>query len=203
MRSAFTTSLLLLACATSGLAWHAPPHRLITRAALNTLPAQARARLGAEASNLVELYCLYPDRYVEIQQFGFVHKSPGPKTQEELHVYCFRPDGEPLHSATWNREEDLGSLVYVFERIVSNLRDKHDAEAAKYMGTLSHWIADSLSPPHVCHARGACFLDSCACRAGELRSARCSRAIDSGVHVGCACSACHWNRTSECRGGSA
>jgi hypothetical protein len=149
MRCAFSSSLLLIACATAGLAWNAPPHRLITRAALNTLPQQARARLAAETSNLVELYCLYPDRYVEIQQFGFVHKSPGPKTQEELHVYCFRPDGEPLHSATWTREEDLGSLVYMFERIVSNLSDKHEAEAAKYMGTLSHWIADSFSPPHV------------------------------------------------------
>lgn len=148
MSRAFTSSLLLLSSAISGLAWTAPPHRLITRAALNTLPAQARARLGSEVSNLIELYCLYPDRYVEIQH-GFAHKTPGPTTQEELHVYVFRPDGEPLHSATWDREEDLGSLVYMFERIVSNLRDKHDAEAAKYMGTLSHWIADSFSPSHV------------------------------------------------------
>jgi len=139
--------LLLLAVLPCG-AWDTPPHQKITRAALDSLPRSLAERFGTESGPLVEIYCIYPDRYVEMEEYGFVRKTPGPHSASEIRVYCVRPDGRPIHGATYDREDDLRSLVYLFERIAGNLADGRRAEAAQYAGVLSHFIADSFSPPH-------------------------------------------------------
>jgi len=129
-------------------AWDTTPHRRITKAALDALPARLLNRFGKEAAPLVEIYCMYPDRYVEMASYGFVRNSPGPRTVSEILNYCVRPDGELLHGATGDRDMDFGSLQYLFENIVANSSRNRPDEAAKYAGVLSHFIADSLSPPH-------------------------------------------------------
>ena len=101
-------------------AWDTTPHRRITKAALDALPARLLNRFGKEAAPLVEIYCMYPDRYVEMASYGFVRNSPGPRTVSEILNYCVRPDGELLHGATGDRDTDLGSLQYLFERIGAN-----------------------------------------------------------------------------------
>jgi len=136
------------------LAWDTAPHQRITRAALAALPQRLVDRFGAEAGPLAETYCMYPDRYNEMESYGFVRKSPGPRTAAEIRSYCLRPDGELIHGATGDRESDTGTLVFLFERIVSNLSVKNPGEAAKYAGVLSHFIADSLSPPHSAGVEG-------------------------------------------------
>jgi hypothetical protein len=130
------------------LAWDTTPHQIITKAALDHLPSNVRQRFGAEVSPLVEIYCIYPDRFQEMERFGFVRKSPGPRTASEIRVYCMRPNGELVHGATGDRDADLASLVFLFERIEASLSTGDSGEAAKYAGVLSHFIADSLSPPH-------------------------------------------------------
>jgi hypothetical protein len=110
------------------------------------------ARLGNEAKLLSEIYCMYPDRYREMSQFGFVRKSEGPKDIEEIKAYCVRPDGEIIHGATGEWETDAGSLVYLFERILTNLAGKRTGEAAQFAGVLAHFIEDSLSLPHAVSA---------------------------------------------------
>jgi hypothetical protein len=140
--------LLLFAVALPCRAWDTPPHRRITKAALDTLPKQLLHRLGSEVEPLIEIYCIYPDRYEEMERFGFVRKSPGPRTASEIKPYCVRPDGQAIHGATGDWETDTGSLVYLFERILTNLSGNRPGEAARYAGVLSHFIADSLSPPH-------------------------------------------------------
>jgi hypothetical protein len=129
-------------------AWDTTPHQRITKAALDTLPARLLNRLGKEAAPLVEIYCMFPDRYVEMARYGFVRNSPGPRTASEIEAYCVRPDGEILHGATGDRDTDLGSLQYLFEHIIASSSRNRPDEAAKYAGVLSHFIADSLSPPH-------------------------------------------------------
>jgi len=136
------------------LAWDIAPHQRITRVALATLPQRLLDRFGAEAVPLAECYCMYPDRYIEMENYGFVRKSPGPRTTAEIRSYCLRPDGEPIHAATGDLEFDTGTLVFLFEHIVSNLSVKNPGEAAKYTGALSHFIADSLSPPHSAGVEG-------------------------------------------------
>ncbi|MBI5281514.1 MAG: hypothetical protein HY858_07520 [Candidatus Solibacter usitatus] len=139
---------LLLAASQSAPAWDTAAHRLITRAALDSLPQRYRARLGPEAANLIDHHSTLPDRYAEMTQFGFVRGSPGVQSVEEAAPFCLRPDGEPIHSATFERDEDLGSLIFLFERVASSLGKRDAASAARYMGTLAHFIADSLSPAH-------------------------------------------------------
>lgn len=140
--------VFLIASSLCCFAWDTPPHRRITQAAVDTLPQQLREQLGAETASLVEIYCILPDRYTELKHYGFVRKSPGPRTLEEMRPYCVRPDGEDVHSATWDRDEDLGSLVYLFERAIRSLSEKRPADAARFLGTLAHFVEDSLSPPH-------------------------------------------------------
>jgi hypothetical protein len=81
-------------------------------------------------------------------EFGFTRKSDGPQDAAEIAPYSLRPDGEAIHGATGDRELDAGSLVYLFERILTNLAENRVQEAARFAGVLSHFIADSLSPPH-------------------------------------------------------
>ena len=149
MRRLICSLALVRACC---WAWDTPPHQQITKAALDTLPQQSLARLGAEARPLIEIYCIFPDRYEEMVHYGFVRKGPGPRTASEIRIYCVRPDGEPIHGATHDREMDTGSLVYLLERIVASLSGNRPGETARYAGVLSHFIADSLSPPHAVRA---------------------------------------------------
>ena len=129
-------------------AWDTVPHQRITKAALDSLPKAVLARFGDEAAALAAIYCLYPDRYEEMVRFGFVRKSAGPRSPEEIRAYCVRPDGQPVHGATGNRDTDMGSLIYLFERILTSFSENRPSEAAKYAGVLAHFIEDSLSPPH-------------------------------------------------------
>lgn len=129
-------------------AWDTAPHQRITKAALDTTPQRLLDRLGTEATSLVEIYCIYPDLYEEMERYGFVRRGPGPRSVAEIRQYCVRSDGRPVHGATGDRDVDLGSLVFLFERMVTNLSEKRPAETAKHAGVLSHFIADSLSPPH-------------------------------------------------------
>ncbi len=128
--------------------WDTQPHQKITRAALETLPKAILSRLGAEAGALAELYCIYPDRYQEMERFGFVRRGPGPRDASEIRRYCVRQDGEAIHGVTGDRETDTRSLVYLLEHMAADWAANRAAEAARYAGVLSHFIGDSLSPPH-------------------------------------------------------
>jgi hypothetical protein len=137
---------LLVPCALP--AWDTAPHQKIAKAALDSLPARVLQGFGTEAALLSEVYCIYPDRFQEMERFGFVRKSPGPRDASEIRVYCMRPDGELVHGATGDRNADMASLVFLLDHVATSFSAKQPGEAAKYAGVLSHFIADSLSPPH-------------------------------------------------------
>jgi hypothetical protein len=141
-------AVVLLAVPWSARAWDTGPHQRITKAALEALPKPFLQRLGTEIAPLIEIYCMYPDRYLEMERFGFVRKSAGPRSVSEVRQYCLRPDGQTIHGATGDATGDRASLIYLFERVVTSLSENRPAEAAKYAGVLSHFVADSLSPPH-------------------------------------------------------
>jgi len=133
-------------------AWDTAPHQAITRAALDSLGRAERARFGSESESLVSIYCMYPDLYLEMSRFKFVRRGAGPRTAAEIRAYCVRPDGVEVHGVSGDRQSDLASLVFLFERILSNFSAGRPAEAARYAGVLSHFVADSLSPPHAVSA---------------------------------------------------
>jgi hypothetical protein len=129
-------------------AWDTGPHQRITKAALDSLPKRLLKRFQSETAPLIQIYCMYPDRYLEMERFGFARNSPGPREPSEIRRYCVRPDGRNVHGATGDRDTDIGSMVYLFERILTSFSENQPTEAARYAGVLSHFIEDSLSPPH-------------------------------------------------------
>lgn len=141
-------SFLLLLLSGTCVAWDTAPHQLITKAALVTLPKHFLSRLDSEVKPLIDTYCILPDRYEEMEQFGFVRSSPGPRHTSEIRVYCIRPDGRPIHGITGDWDVDGDSLIYLLERSITNVCARQSGEASRYLGVLSHFIADSLSPPH-------------------------------------------------------
>ena len=103
--------LFALACASALAAplpaWHTPVHRMITAAALRTLPAEMRAFWGTEGDRLAAEYCLYPDLY---------NNAPAPQ-REEMRPYC-EVGGRPIHNVLWTRRQDLESLYYLDRKSV-------------------------------------------------------------------------------------
>lgn len=144
----------------AAFAWDIAPHQAITSAALEALPDGARVYIGSESKALIEIYCMLPDRYAEMEHFGFTRKSAGPQTAAEIQEFCVRPDGVEVHSAIWDREEDLASILFLFERILRSLQEHRTSDAARFLGTLSHFIADSTSPPHAVPAADLATLAS-------------------------------------------
>src|SRR6185369_1466745 len=102
-----------------------------TRAALDALPLHCLQRLGADAAPLVEIYCTLPDRYLEMDRSAFVRKGPGPRSAAEIEAYCVRPDGLVMHGITGDPDADTSSMVYLFERLVSMLKDRRPGDAAR------------------------------------------------------------------------
>lgn len=148
MRQLSRTSLLAIALCGTATPWQGGPHRAMTRAALDSIPAARLAVFGPELANIAQTHCMLPDYYVTMLNYGFRAPSPAPQSLDDILPYCLRPDRETVHSATWDRQEDLASLVFLYERILRSLRDRRPAEAARYAGVLAHFLEDSLSPPH-------------------------------------------------------
>jgi len=92
---------------------------------------------------------MLPDYHTAMLNFGFRAPAPAPQSLDEILPYCLRPDREPIHSASWDRDDDLASLLFLFERILAALHDRRALDAARYTGVLAHFLQDSLSPPHV------------------------------------------------------
>ncbi len=159
---------LLVPASLSG--WDTIPHRVITKAALASLPAAARIRLGPHEAMLVEVYCMLPDRYVEMTQLNFVRRGAWPTESSQIEQYCLRPDGEVIHGASGQREDDEASLIYLYERIASSLAEHRDEDAARYIGTLSHFVADSLSPSHALSSEALAEIERSAGLKGLHRS---------------------------------
>ncbi len=131
------TMLLILILVTHCFAWHRP-HVQITRAAVRSLPVAMQQRLGSEERNLIEVYCWYPDRYVNADSLE----------RAVLRPYCENLDSKEIHNVTWRRKEDLESLEYLLEAIADNLHNGKTVIAAQYAGVLAHLLEDSTSPAH-------------------------------------------------------
>lgn len=129
--------------------WHTPPHQQMTRAALASLPERMRGALGPEAEALAAIYCMYPDRYRELERFGPQSRNnPGPTDRSEMRVYCETPNNKVIHNVTWDRADDVAAIEYLLNGFISRINAGDRTAAAKYLGTLAHLLEDSVSPSH-------------------------------------------------------
>lgn len=136
MRLPVILSLAVLTCANCH-GW-GEPHRAITRAALESIPAEARARWALDQARLIREYCLYPDDY---------HAATG-EQRARMRVYCEKPDGRLIHNVTWHRQDDIASLEYTLSALVAALRGGNTDGASMHAGVLAHFLEDSTCPAH-------------------------------------------------------
>jgi hypothetical protein len=115
------------------------PHLAITKAALETLPAWEKAKLGAELAPLGANYCLIPDNVFtdkENAKYAAMESLPG-----EVYV-------KKLHLPVPEQQGNLETVRYFMEKAVASLKAGSVSDAARYMGTLCHLIEDFGSPSH-------------------------------------------------------
>ena len=141
-----TACIICFLVAGQAVAWHGPPHQKITRAAVMSLPAEPRQMFAGEDEALIEVHCKLPDTYR-------ISRNPAdPRYKDgrwrQLQVYCVKPDDTEVHNVTWNHEEDLGSLEYVMSGMIASLKRDDPVAAAKYAGSLAHFLEDSTCPAH-------------------------------------------------------
>lgn len=114
------------------------PHAAITKAGLETLPAEQKTLLGDELARLVSTYCIIPDivhKDKSFAPFATMYSSPGVVRPANLHLPAQQP-------------ENFEILRYFMGKSVTSLRDGNISQAAKFTGTLCHAIEDWSCPAH-------------------------------------------------------
>jgi len=128
-------------------AWHTENHQRISRAAIELLPDWEKAMLGNAADSLAEQYFMYPD----------LHRSALKDGQKEK-IALYKPYVQlPLLKdlSTWHKCDDNDSEICFYivatsmHNAVKHLRLGNPSKAAKYMGSLLHFIEDNACPVHV------------------------------------------------------
>ncbi len=129
--------MVLVAFRPSAMGW-SQPHQIITKAALDVLPAWQKAMLGEELFQLGDDYCLIPDHVFtdrEKARYAMVEGQPKEVYRLNLHL--------PAQQA-----ENLETTRYFLGRAVEAARAGNIQDAARYMGTVCHQIEDYGSPSH-------------------------------------------------------
>ena len=141
--------ILLIAGISNGPAfgWGADNHLCITRQAVRWLPVSDTAMLGSAADSLIERYCLYPDWY-----------RAALNNKDSLRILQMKPYVElPLLGdlAKYHRTEDHESEICfviaaeLMQQTVAWLQAGQPVEAARFLGSLVHFVEDNACPVHV------------------------------------------------------
>ncbi len=139
--------------------WDSKIHPGIVRAALATLPADDRIqeRLGDEVPRLMQYVQLgdWVDTLVAQRESW----DTGGQTLE-LHGPSFFADDFLLFPASPTRVQHMlpdvkSTYRPFFLRALQALRTESPSNAARWMGSLLHFVTDSGSPPHVIGVKGA------------------------------------------------
>jgi len=148
MKKLQTKRMFFIVITTASLfGWGGENHSNITKAALDCLPGNQLESLGSAADSLVNHYCLNPDYYVAAVRTKNKEKEAFYKPYIEL----------PLLQNThrWHRTEDDYSEICFYMttktifHAVDNLKKGNNLEAAKYLGSLCHFLEDNTCPAHV------------------------------------------------------
>jgi Carboxypeptidase regulatory-like domain len=137
---------LLLGYVASARAWGTKPHSWITRAAIDSLGPEHVLinHLGSNA-DLLPAYCMMAD-----WRRGLIAHEGGQSFYAD--DYLLFP-AMPVHL-----EHDLpdveGTYRPYFRRVVQALRTETPANAARWIGSLLHFVEDSGSPPHAFQTHG-------------------------------------------------
>jgi len=127
--------------------WYTENHQRISRAAIELLPEWELSMLEEAADSLVERFCMYPDWY---------RAALGDNNKEKIaryKSYVQLPLLQELGKWHNNRDHESESCFYIvvdlMHKAVQHLQSDNPMEAARYMGSLVHFIEDNACPVHV------------------------------------------------------
>ena len=137
---------LVLGCAAAAQAWGTKPHSWITRAAIDCLGSGhvVIRHLGSNA-DLLPIYCMMPD-----WRRGLITREGGESFYAD--DYLLFP-AMPVHLQHDSPDVE-GTYRPYFRRVVQALRTETPANAARWIGSLLHFVEDSGSPPHAFRTQG-------------------------------------------------
>lgn len=128
-------------------AWDKVNHANITRAAFEQLTRKGQRMFGSAADSMIEHYSLNPD----------YHRA-AVRQKNQARIDFYEPYvALPLlqNIKQWHKNDDDNSEVcfYITTKLmhhaVLNLQKGEPLEAAKYLGSLAHFIEDNACPVHV------------------------------------------------------
>jgi Zinc dependent phospholipase C len=139
-------------------AWDSATHRLITRLAINALPASSLKSALLRNERLVEKHSVEPDFLLK-ERYGHAEEI-----RDYIDLEIFNPDP---HAALATLDPDLaterrrvgemkleaaGTLPWTIEdtaaRLATALRSGHCSEVLREAGYLSHYVGDASQPLH-------------------------------------------------------
>jgi Carboxypeptidase regulatory-like domain len=137
---------LVLGCAAAARAWGMRPHSWITRAAVDALgPGHVLVRHLGPNADLLPAYCQMAD-----WRRGLITHEGGQSFYAD--DYLLFP-AMPVHL-----EHDSPDIARTyppyFRRAVQALRTETPANAARWIGSLLHFVEDNGSPPHAFQTHG-------------------------------------------------
>lgn len=132
--------LVLVLCTTINLAAPAGAwgiHSLITRVAVELLPAWQRKALGDQQKPFIDRYCVFPDAVRDADAAPYVLKFP-PEAKISHHI-----------PAGLNHQKQLFDAY--LPRIAGLLKEKNTTEAMRFFGSVAHFLEDSSAPCHMAY----------------------------------------------------
>ena len=133
--------------------WGGKNHPIISKQAYNLLPKWETDLLAAYGDSIIYTYCVYPDMYRK-EEFKYALKPyieiPFIKSSTIFHHSDENLSGNIMGSITnFDNMHDFYILTYFMEKSIELLRANNIKEAARHIGTLSHYIEDYSCPVHV------------------------------------------------------
>jgi len=131
--------------------WGGKPHKVMTRAALEALPAWQQEIWKDLIPNIIDEYCLIPDYYLsrpDLAGYAILDDN-----QVIFSEYGYQVKQEFVlrngHYHLPGKQRDNFRLYeYFLDRIVSALKAEKIEDAAKFAGVLLHVIEDYSAPSH-------------------------------------------------------
>lgn len=126
-------------------------HKILTKAALETLPGWEREILAPVKEALENDYCMYGDSYFGNQkEIGpYIELPDGRLPMDPWEIRYFRKDapGVDWHICGYY---DLMrySFEYFAEKCIESLKENRIEDYAKFAGSIAHVIEDCGCPPH-------------------------------------------------------
>ena len=126
-------------------------HKILTRAAIEALPAWMQALTAPVKSKLENEYCMYGDSYFNnIQEIGpYVELPDGRLPMDPWEIRNFGKDGPGKDFYTCEYYNLMRcSFEYFAERCIHAIKNDNITEFAKFTGSIAHVIEDCGTPAH-------------------------------------------------------